>query len=71
MIAACLSTLTAHNTYHVDGRGSCQAGLLRVDLARAAKISDKYCVIRTMTHPHNDHNACHYIQTGHKWTRTA
>ncbi|HAY80494.1 MAG TPA: DUF1501 domain-containing protein, partial [Planctomycetaceae bacterium] len=20
---------------------------------------------------HNDHNACHYIQTGHKWTRTA
>ena len=40
-------------------------------LARAAKISDKYCVIRTMTHPHNDHNACHYIQTGHKWTRIA
>lgn len=40
-------------------------------LARSAKISDKFCVIRTMTHRHNDHNACHYIQTGHKWTRTA
>jgi len=40
-------------------------------LARSAKISDKYCVIRTMSHAHNDHNACHYIQTGHKWTRSA
>jgi hypothetical protein len=40
-------------------------------LARTAKISDKYCVIRSMTHPHNDHNACHYIQTGHAWTRSA
>jgi hypothetical protein len=24
-----------------------------------------------MTHPHNDHNASHYIQTGHPWPRTA
>lgn len=40
-------------------------------LSQTAAISDKYCVIRTMSHPHNDHNACHYIQTGHKWTRTA
>lgn len=40
-------------------------------LGRIANISDKICVIRTMTHPHNDHNACHYIQTGHKWTRSA
>ena len=40
-------------------------------LGRSAAISDKYCVVRTMTHPHNDHNACHYIQTGHAWTRTA
>ncbi len=40
-------------------------------LGRTAAISDKLCVIRTMTHPHNDHNACHYIQTGHKWTRSA
>jgi len=40
-------------------------------LGRTAQISDKICVIRSMTHPHNDHNACHYVQTGHKWTRTA
>ncbi|MCH9653308.1 MAG: DUF1501 domain-containing protein [Planctomycetes bacterium] len=40
-------------------------------LSRTANISDKICVIRTMTHPHNDHNACHYMQTGHKWTRSA
>jgi len=40
-------------------------------LQRTAQVSDKFCVIRTMTHPHNDHNACHYIQTGHKWTRSA
>jgi len=40
-------------------------------LSKSAQVSDKFCVIRTMTHPHNDHNACHYIQTGHKWTRSA
>lgn len=40
-------------------------------LGRTAQISDKVCVVRTMTHPHNDHNACHYLQTGHKWTRSA
>ena len=40
-------------------------------LHRTAAISDKICVVRSMTHSHNDHNACHYIQTGHAWTRTA
>ena len=40
-------------------------------LKQTAQLSDKFCVIRTMTHPHNDHNACHYIQTGHTWTRSA
>ena len=40
-------------------------------MPRTAQVSDKFCVIRSMTHPHNDHNACHYIQTGHKWTRAA
>jgi len=40
-------------------------------LPKTAAISDRLCVVRTMTHPHNDHNACHYIQTGHKWTRSA
>lgn len=34
-------------------------------LPKLAAMSDQYAVIRTMTHPHNDHNACHYIQTGH------
>jgi len=45
--------------------------LISEKLPRTAAISDKITVIRTMTHPHNDHNACHYIQTGHPWTRTA
>jgi hypothetical protein len=40
-------------------------------LSKTAQLSDKFSVIRSMTHPHNDHNACHYIQTGHKWTRSA
>ncbi|MCP4783259.1 MAG: DUF1501 domain-containing protein [Fuerstiella sp.] len=34
-------------------------------LPQLAAMSDQFAVIRTMTHPHNDHNACHYIQTGH------
>ena len=38
-------------------------------LPRTAQLSDKFCVIRTLTHPHNDHNAAHYMQTGHKFTR--
>lgn len=40
-------------------------------LHRTAELSDRFAVVRSMTHPHNDHNACHYIQTGHKWTRSA
>lgn len=33
-----------------------------------AKVSDKFCVIRSMTHKYNDHSgAGHYIQTGHRW----
>ena len=34
-------------------------------LPRLAQISDRYCVIRTLNHAQNDHNGCHYIQTGH------
>ena len=45
--------------------------LISEHLHRSAAISDKFCVIRSMTHSHNDHNACHYLQTGHAWTRTA
>lgn len=37
-------------------------------LARTAAVSDKMCVIRSMTHPWNDHStAGHYVQTGHPW----
>lgn len=34
-------------------------------LPRVAALSDRFAVVRTVTHRHNDHNACHYIQTGH------
>jgi len=34
-------------------------------LPQLAQRSDKYCVLRTLNHSQNDHNAAHYIQTGH------
>jgi hypothetical protein len=34
-------------------------------LPRLAALSGQFCVVRTVTHRQNDHNACHYIQTGH------
>lgn len=34
-------------------------------MPKLAAMSDQFAVIRTMTHGHNDHNASHYIQTGH------
>jgi len=39
--------------------------LMSEKLPRLAALSDQFAVIRTLTHPYNDHNACHYIQTGH------
>lgn len=37
-------------------------------LPRLACISDKFCVVRTMTHSDNDHSSgAHYIQTGRPW----
>lgn len=37
-------------------------------LPRLAGVSDKFCVVRTMTHTWNDHStAGHYIQTGRPW----
>lgn len=37
-------------------------------LPRLAASSDKFCVVRTMTHPYNDHSGgAHYIQTGKQW----
>lgn len=42
--------------------------LIGEHLPRMAAISDKYCVVRTMTHDFNDHSgAGHYLQTGHRW----
>src|SRR5262249_56399419 len=40
-------------------------------LPRLARLSNRFCVIRTMTHRHNDHNASHSIQTAHPWPRGA
>lgn len=34
-------------------------------LPKLAAIANQFAVVRTVTHGHNDHNACHYIQTGH------
>lgn len=34
-------------------------------LPRLAAGSNRFCVIRTVNHPHNDHNGTHWIQTGH------
>lgn len=39
--------------------------LISEKLPRLAALSDRFAVIRTLTHGHNDHNACHLIQTGH------
>ncbi|MFN0195460.1 MAG: DUF1501 domain-containing protein, partial [Planctomycetaceae bacterium] len=39
--------------------------LIGEKLPQLANVSDKFCVVRTMSHPQNDHNACHLIQTGH------
>jgi hypothetical protein len=37
-------------------------------LPRSAQVSDKFCVVKTMTHSYNDHSgAGHYLQTGHRW----
>ena len=37
-------------------------------LPALAGVSDKFCVVRTMTHGYNDHSgAAHYLQTGKVW----
>ncbi|MEE2639849.1 MAG: DUF1501 domain-containing protein [Planctomycetota bacterium] len=45
------------------------SGLVMSDqLPRLANLSDRYCIIRSMTHSFNDHSgAGHYIQTGRRW----
>src|SRR5947209_4552009 len=42
--------------------------LLSEHLPRLAGVSDKFCVVRSMTHSYNDHSgAAHYLQTGRRW----
>jgi len=42
--------------------------LIGEHLPRLASVSDKFCVVRSMTHNYNDHSgAGHYIQTGRRW----
>lgn len=42
--------------------------LISEHLPNLARISDRFCIIRTMTHDFNDHSGGgHYIQTGHRW----
>ena len=37
-------------------------------LPRLAAMSDRFCIVRTLSHAYNDHStAAHYIQTGHPW----
>ncbi len=42
--------------------------LIGEHLPHTADVSDKFCVIRTMTHSFNDHSGGgHYLQTGRRW----
>lgn len=42
--------------------------LMGEKLPRLAALSDKFCVLRTLSHSYNDHSGGgHYIQTGHRW----
>lgn len=36
-------------------------------LPRMAAMSDRFCVVRTINHTHNNHHACHWIKTGRPW----
>lgn len=42
--------------------------LISEHLPLTANVSDKFCVLRTMSHQFNDHSGgAHYLQTGKKW----
>jgi hypothetical protein len=42
--------------------------LISEHLPRLAALSNRFCVVRTLTHPFNDHSTGgHYVQTGHPW----
>ena len=49
---------------------ACRTPGLRISekLPLLAAVSDTFCVVRSMTHPFNDHSgAAHYLQTGKVW----
>ena len=42
--------------------------LISEHLPGCAQVSDKFCVLRNLSHPINAHSAAgHYIQTGYRW----
>lgn len=41
--------------------------LMTEHLPRMAMMSDRFAVIRTVNHTHNNHHACHWIKTGRPW----
>ncbi len=41
--------------------------LISEHLPRMAAVSDKFAVVRTVHHTHNNHHACHWIKTGRPW----
>ncbi|REJ81449.1 MAG: DUF1501 domain-containing protein [Planctomycetota bacterium] len=42
--------------------------LIGEHLPKTASVSDKFCVVRTMSHTFNDHSGGgHYLQTGRRW----
>ena len=41
--------------------------LISEHLPRMAAMSDKFAVVRTVNHTHNNHHACHWIKTGKPW----
>jgi len=47
----------------------CRTPDLRIceHLPRLAGMSDRFCVLRTLNHTHNNHHACHWIKTGRPW----
>ena len=49
--------------------GSRTPGLIMSEhLPLTANVSDRFCVVRTMSHSFNDHSGgAHYIQTGRRW----
>lgn len=47
----------------------CRTPDLRIceHLPRMAALSDRFSVVRTLNHSHNNHHACHWMKTGRPW----